>query len=51
MNAQEVCTFNADNALGLDSDNGMLWQQAPSSVRQQALLLLSVLTTPSSPSL
>ena len=22
MNAQEVCTFNADNALGLDSDNG-----------------------------
>ena len=22
MNAQEVCTFNADNALGLDSENG-----------------------------
>ncbi len=22
VNAQEVCTFNADNALGLDSDNG-----------------------------
>ena len=22
MNAQEICVFNADNALGLDSDNG-----------------------------
>ena len=22
MNAQEICTFNADNALGLDSENG-----------------------------
>ena len=22
MNAQEVCVFNADNALGLDSENG-----------------------------
>jgi hypothetical protein len=22
VNAQEICTFNADNALGLDSDNG-----------------------------
>ena len=22
MNAQEICTFNADNALGLDADNG-----------------------------
>ena len=22
MNAQEICTFNADNVLGLDADNG-----------------------------